>query len=73
MELIDPGERMLEEPTDAVGSMGGCMQALAWMPGVLGFVSRWEMMGQKKGKTGHHSVPWFLRPRMAKQVRNISQ
>jgi hypothetical protein len=52
IQLNDPGERMLEEPADTVGSIRGCTEALAQIPGVLGLVPRWEMVGKVVGKQG---------------------
>lgn len=51
----------------------GCMEALAWMAGTVGLVSRWEVMGQEAEKEGSISGPWYGRPRMAKPVRYIIQ
>jgi len=66
VQLNDPGERMLEEPSDTAGSMGGCMQS-AWMSGVWDWCKgddgtevgkRGNMVYEvQEGKAGHTHKP----------------
>lgn len=60
---------MLKKPSGKVGYM----EELAEMPGTVGLVSRWEVMGQEAEKEGSTSGPSYVRPRMAKLVRYIIQ
>lgn len=69
MNLVKDIERALERGD----RRGGCMEALAWMPGVLGLVPRWKNDGAGGREAGQHLRAMVHKARMAKQVRHISQ